>query len=143
MNLFAQAPVQQPTPQFIISSQAEYISAVESIEVLASTLQNAHTSFPELAYIHIYNVDGFLMGFHVTGVPQAAQADKIAACLMKLEQFGAAISNMDIAFLPPSDDSKLSSRVSKKRASQSGAPVEETTAYSPSTTSTELLASRK
>jgi hypothetical protein len=143
MNLFAQAPAQQHQSQFVITSQADYVGAIESIEVLAVTLQNAHASYPQLAYTHIYNMDGSLMGFNVTGVPEAAQADKISVCLMQLEKLGAAVSNMDIAFLPDSKDSKLSSRVSKKEALKTTAPDEETTAFVPNTTSTELMASRK
>lgn len=143
MNLFAQAPVQQPSAaQFVISSEADYNSAVESIETIASTLQNAYATYPNLAYTNIYNADGSLMGVHVTGVPSSAHADKIAANLMQLEILGAALNNMDVAYLPASKDSKLSSKVSKKHASKTEAPVEQTTAFK-NTNSTELLASRK
>ncbi len=141
MNLFAQAPVQQPAAQFIISSEADYISAVESIESIATTLQNAYAAYPNLAYTNIYDADGSLMGVNVTGVPSSAQADKIAANLMQLEILGAAVNNMDVAYLP-ANDSKLSSKVSKKEASETAVPAEQATAFK-STNSTELLASRK
>ena len=143
MNLFAQAPVQQSAAsQFVISSESDYASAVESIEAIATALQSAYVTYPQLAYTNIYNADGSLMGVHVTGVPNDVQADKIAANLMQLEILGAAVNNMDVAYLPAAKDSKLSSKVSKKVASKTEALEEQTTAFN-NTNSTELLASRK
>lgn len=115
-NLFAQNT--QVQPQYAINSQTEYLQAVESIQELAATLYTAHVSYPQLAYSQVYNADGSLMGFSVTGVPQSAQADKISICLMQLETLGNAVNNMDASFLPANDNEKLTSRVSKKKASQ-------------------------
>ncbi len=122
-NLFAQTPA--TAHLYKINSQAEYTTAVESIQDLATKLYEAHAKYPTLGYSHIYNNDGSLMGFNVTGVPQSAEADKISLCLMQLELLGNAVSQMDQAYLPESDNSKLSSRVSKKRAMQNN--VQETT----------------
>ncbi|WP_276373081.1 hypothetical protein [Chryseolinea sp. H1M3-3] len=143
-NLFAQAPA--TAHLYTINSQAEYTTAVESIQDLATKLHEAHVKYPTLGYTHIYNNDGSLMGFNITGVPQSAEADKISLCLVQLELLGNAISKMDHAYLPESENSKLSSRVSKKRAMQI-VVVEEATENSAmvpaSTNPNELLAAAK
>lgn len=139
-NLFAQkAPV-----QYTINSQAEYLMAVESIQELAATLYSAHSNYPQLQYSHIYNADGSLMGFNVTGVPQSAQADKISVCLMQLEALGNAVHNMDAAYLP-STNQKLSSRVSKKEATRAVGTEDpaESTVFVPGAFADELIASKK
>jgi hypothetical protein len=120
LNLFAQ----NSQSQYTIASQTEYVEAVESIQDLAVKLYNAHVKYPTLAYSHIYNQDGSLMGFTVTGVPQSSEADKISADLMQLELLGNAVNNMDVAYLPESKNEKLNSRVSKKQAMQNAAEQE-------------------
>jgi hypothetical protein len=76
-------------------------------------------------------------------VPQSAEADKISVDLMQLELLGNAVNNMDEAYLP-SSNTKLTSRVSKKKAMQS-TPQEivETTALVSGTNPNELLATTK
>ena len=141
-NLFAQNTPAK-THQVTITSQTEYTQVVESIQELASKLYEAHVKYPSLAYVHIYNSDGSLMGFNVTGVPQSAEADKISICLMQLELMGNAVNKMDQAYLP-SANTKLTSRVSKKKAMQA-TPQEtaETTALVSGTNPNELLAANK
>jgi hypothetical protein len=139
-NLFAQ---QTPAPQYTINSQTEYLQAVESIQELAATLYSAHANYPQLQYSHIYNSDGSLMGFNVTGVPQSTQADKISVCLMQLEALGNAVHNMDAAYLPETNE-KLSSRVSKKEATKTVDPnATESTVLAPGAFASELIASNK
>jgi hypothetical protein len=141
-NMFAQSTPSR-TQQYTITSQTEYTQVVEEVEELASKLYEAHAKYPSLAYAHIYNSDGSLMGFNVTGVPQSAEADKISVDLMQLELLGNAVNNMDEAYLP-SSNTKLTSRVSKKKAMQS-TPQEivETTALVSGTNPNELLATTK
>jgi hypothetical protein len=139
-NLFAQ---NTPTTQYTITSQAEYSQVVESIQELATTLYEAHIKYPALSYSHIYNNDGSLLGFSVTGVAQSAEADRISLCLMQLELLGNAVSKMDQAYLPASDG-KLTSRVAKKKATQNR--PQETVAATASLSGTnpeELLAANK
>lgn len=114
LNLFAQ----NTQPSYTITSQSDYLHTVESIQDLAVEIYNAHVKYPALAYSHVYNHDGSLMGFTVTGVPHSSEADKISADLMQLEVLGNAVNKMDIAFLPESKNDKPSSRVSKKQAMQ-------------------------
>jgi hypothetical protein len=116
LDLFGQST----TNPYTIKSQSDYVVAVNSIQTLAGTLYDAHVKYPALAYTHIYNQDGSLMGFNVTGVSKSSEADKISSNLMELELLGNAINNMDLAYLP-SDDGKLTSRVSKKEAMQNTA----------------------
>jgi hypothetical protein len=115
LNLFGQS-----TNSYAIKSQSDYLVAVNSIQTIAGTLYEAHVKYPALAYTHVYNQDGSLMGFTVTGVSQASVADKISTSLMELEMLGNAINNMDLAYLPNADE-KLTSRVSKKQAMQNTA----------------------
>lgn len=123
-NLFAQNTPNQPSAAvYTINSQSEYQMAVSSIQDLASKLYSAHVKYPALAYSHVYNNDGSLMGFTVTGVPQSAEADKISSSLMELELLGKAINSMDLAYVPDSKD-KLSSKISKKKAVQNLAEAE-------------------
>jgi hypothetical protein len=141
-NLFAQN-TPSTTQQYTITSQTEYAQVVESVEELASKLYEAHVKYPALSYTHIYNGDGSLMGFSVTGVPQSAEADKISVCLMQLELLGNAVNEMDQAYIP-SSDTKLTSRVSKKKALQSTLQeTAETTALVSGTNPNELLAANK
>jgi len=120
-NLFAQNTSSQPAAaqQYVIHSQEEYTLAVESINELAVNLYYAHQKYPKLTYAQVYNSDGSLMGFTVTGVPQSAEADKISGFLVQLEILGSAVNTMDAAYLPESKNEKLTSRVSKKQATQS------------------------
>lgn len=139
-DMFAQ---NAPAKTHTITSQTEYAQVVESVEELASKLYEAHMKYPSLTYTHIYNSDGTLMGFNVTGVPQSAEADRISVCLVQLELLGNAVNNVDQAYLP-SSNTKLTSRVSKKRAIQS--PLQETTettALVSETNPNEVLASSK
>lgn len=123
-NLFAQNTTSQNSAaRYSIHSQAEYQMAVESIQELANTLYNAHVKYPALAYSHVYNNDGSLMGFTITGVSQSKDADKISSSLMQLEMLGTAVNTMDLAYLPDSND-KLASRIGKKRAMQNLAEEE-------------------
>ena len=121
MNLFAQENANLPAIQhpYAISSQSDYLKAVSSINELASKLYRAHSKYPQLAYSHVYNSNGELMGFTVEGVSQSSVADEISGQLMELEVLGNAIHSMNDTYLPESKNSKLSSRVSKKRAMQS------------------------
>lgn len=116
LNLFGQST----TNPYTIKSQSDYLVAVNSIQTLAGTLYDAHVKYPALAYTHVYNQDGSLMGFNVSGVAKSSEADKISSNLMELELLGNAINNMDLAYLP-SDDEKLTSRVSRKQAMQNTA----------------------
>ncbi len=116
LNLFGQST----SNPYTVKSQSDYLVAVNSIQSLAGTLYDAHVKYPALAYTHVYNQDGSLMGFAVTGVSKSSEADKISSSLMELEMLGNAINSMDLAYLP-SDDGKLTSRVSKKRAMQNTA----------------------
>ena len=120
-NLFAQNTSSQPVAaqQYVIHSQEEYTLAVESINELAVKLYYAHQKYPKLTYAQVYNSDGSLMGFTVAGVPQSAEADKISGFLVQLEILGSAVNTMDPAYLPESKNEKLTSRVSKKQATQS------------------------
>src|SRR5688572_32983196 len=88
-NLFAQTPT---TPT--IKSQNEYQHAVASIQSLAGKMYDAHVKFPQLSYAHVYDNNGSLMGFTVTGVSHSAEANEISACLMQLEILGNAIGAM-------------------------------------------------
>jgi hypothetical protein len=126
-NLFGQNQ-NQNTSRYTINSQSDYVAAVESIQQLASTLYEAHVKYPSLSYTPIYNNDGSLMGFTVTGVSQSADADQISLSLMELELLGNAINRMDVAYLPEMKNEKLNSRVSKKRAMQNMAEQEALTA---------------
>lgn len=118
LNLFGQ---NTPANTYKIDSQSDYLVAVNSIHTLAGKLYDAHVKYPSLAYTHIYNQDGSLMGFTVTGVTESSEADQISSSLMELEMLGNAINNMDVAYLPVNNDEKLSSRVSKKKALQNTA----------------------
>ena len=120
-NLFAQNTSSQSVAphQYVIHSQEEYALAVESINELAVKLYYAHQKYPKLTYSQVYNNDGSLMGFTVTGVPQSVEADKISGFLVQLEILGTAVNTMDAAYLPESKNEKLSSRVSKKQATRS------------------------
>jgi hypothetical protein len=117
LNLFGQTT----TNTYKIQSQSDYLVAVNSIHALAGKLYDAHVKYPSLSYTHVYNQDGSLMGFSVTGVSQSIEADKISSSLMELEMLGNAINNMDLAYLPLDGDEKLSSRISKKKAMQNTA----------------------
>jgi len=125
-NLFGQtSPVNQPfSLSYTITSQSDYMQAVESIQELAVKLYDAHVQYPNLAYSHVYNQDGSLMGFNVTGVPQSFEADLISVNLMQLEILGNAVKIMDVAYLPEIKNEKLASRVSKKKAMQNLADQE-------------------
>jgi hypothetical protein len=118
LNLFGQNTT---ASTYTIKSQSDYQVAVNSIHTIAGTLYDAHVKYPSLAYTHVYNQDGSLMGFTVTGVSQSSEADKISSNLMELEMLGNAINSMDLAYLPLDSDEKLSSRVSKKKAMQNTA----------------------
>lgn len=117
-SLFAQnsSMNRSAVAQYTITSQSDYVAAAESIQILAVKLYDAHVKYPALAYTHVYNHDGSLMGFTVTGVPQSGEADKISASLMELEMLGNAINSMDVAYLPETKNEKLSSRISRKKA---------------------------
>jgi hypothetical protein len=144
-NLFAQAPTKLiANQQYAIDSQAEYEHVVQSIQSLAGKLYDAHVKYPQLSYTHVYNNNGALMGFTVTGVSHSAEANEISASLMKLELLGNAISTMDQSYLPK-DDGKLTSRISKKKAMQSQPqePVSETLVFSAATNPDDLLAANK
>jgi hypothetical protein len=141
-NLFAQ-DTPSKTQQYTITSQAEYIQVAESIEGLASKLYEAHVKYPSLVYTHIYSNGGSLIGFNVTGVPQSAEADEISVCLMQLELLGDAVNKMDLNYLP-SSNTKLTSRVSKKKALQNTSQeIAETTVLGSGTNPNELLAANK
>ncbi len=114
LNLFGQNT-------YTIQSQSDYQVAVNSIHSLAGKIYDAHVKHPSLAYSHVYNQDGSLMGFSVTGVSTSSEADQISASLMELELLGNAIKNMDLAYLPTDNNEKLNSRVSKKKAMQNTA----------------------
>ena len=143
-NLFAQSPKFVSNQQYAIDSPAEYEHTVQKIQTLAGKLYDAHAKYPQLAYTHVYNNNGALMGFTVTGVAHAAEANEISASLMQLELLGNAISTMDHAYLPK-NDGKLSSRVSKKKAmeSQPQEPVAHTIVFSANTNPDDLLAANK
>ena len=118
-NLFAQNPSTHAVSQrYAIGSQEEYVQVVESIQDLAVKLYFAHQEYPQLMYSQVYNADGSIMGFNVTGVPKSTEADKIASLLLQLELLGNAVNTMDSAYLPESKNEKLSSRVSKKQATK-------------------------
>jgi hypothetical protein len=119
-NLFGQntATMHPVAYKYTINSESDYLVAVNSIQTLAGQLYDAHVKYPALAYTHVYNQDGSIMGFAVTGVPQSFEADKISLNLMELEMLGNAVNTMDVAYLPVSKDDKLSSRISKKKAMQ-------------------------
>ena len=141
-NLFAQ-DTPSKTHQYTITSQAEYAQVAESIEGLASKLFEAHVKYPSLAYTHIYNNSGSLIGFNVTGVPQSAEADKISVCLMQLELLGDAVNQMDLTYLP-SSNTKLTSRVNKKKALQNTSQeIVETAVLVTGTNPNEVLAANK
>ncbi len=125
MNLFAQeARTSDPIAnQYSINSQSDYLKTITSINELAARLYSAHQKYPQLSYSHVYSNNGELMGFTVSGVSRSSVADEISGYLMQLEAFGNAVHNMDNAYLPESN-SKLTSRISKKRAIQSIAPEE-------------------
>ncbi len=118
-NMFAQDAKTNPSvnPLYSINSQGDYLKTVNSINELANTLYNAHQKFPQLMYSHVYGSQGELIGFAVTGVPYSKIADEISSNLMKLEALGNAIQKMDYAYVPNSNE-RLTSRVSKKQASQ-------------------------
>jgi hypothetical protein len=116
-NLFGQTSA----TTYKIKSQSDYLVAVNSIHTLAGKLYEAHVKYPSLSYNHVYNQDGSLMGFAVTGVSQSVEADQISSSLMELEMLGNAINNMDLAYLPLDSNEKLSSRISKKKAMQNTA----------------------
>lgn len=144
-NLFAQAPATLVSnQQYTINSQAEYQSVVNSIQSLAGKIYDAHVKYPQLAYSHVYDSQGSLMGFTVTGVTRSTEANEISACLMQLEVLGNAVSMMDQAYLPR-DDGKLSSRVSKKRAMQNQPqePVAQDLVLIGTTNPNDLLAANK
>ena len=145
-NLFAQNTSAQPVAgsQYVINSQEEYAITVESINELAVKLYYAHQKYPKLTYTHVYNNDGSLMGFTVTGVPQSVEADKISTFLVQLEVLGNAINTMDAAYLPESKNEKLSSRVSKKQATESVVREEnEVVIHASRTNAYDLIASSK
>ena len=114
LNLFGQNT-------YTIKSQSDYAVAVNSIHSIAGKLYDAHVKYPSLTYTHVYNQDGSLMGFAVTGVSKSSEADQISSSLMELEMLGNAIKNMDLAYLPTDNNEKLSSRVSRKKAMQNTA----------------------
>lgn len=145
-NLFAQNTSSQPVVahQYVINSQDEYTLAVESIQELAVKLYYAHQKYPKLMYSHIYNNDGSLMGFTVTGVPQSVEADKISGFLVELELLGKAVNTMDAAYLPEVKNEKLTSRVSKKQATESNVQEEvEGVIHASRTNPYDLIASNK
>jgi hypothetical protein len=144
-NLFAQnTSSPNGTHQYVIHSQEEYTLAVESINELAVKLFYAHQKYPKLIYAQVYNTDGSLMGFTVTGVPQSVEADKISGFLVQLEVLGSAVNTMDPAYLPESKNEKLTSRVSKKQATQSTVREEkEVVIHASRTNPYDLIASNK
>jgi hypothetical protein len=84
------------------------------------------------------------MGFTVTGVPQSVEADKISGFLVQLEVLGSAVNTMDPAYLPESKNEKLTSRVSKKQATQSTVQEEpEIVIHASRTNPYDLIASNK
>jgi hypothetical protein len=125
MNLFAQE-VKPRTQTYMIDSQAEYLTVVKSISDLAAKVYQAHQTYPGLTYAHVYDASGALMGFTVTGVPQSSTADEISGYLMELEALGNAVHTMDDSFLPESKNTRLTSRVSKRKAIESMSPAENT-----------------
>lgn len=146
-NLFGQntATISPVAAQYSINSQVEYLQTVESIQELAAKLYDAHVKYPQLAYTHVYNDDGSLMGFSVTGVTQSTEADRISICLMQLELLGNAVSKMDQANLPTSKNERLSSRVSKKKAMQNTIQEDssESTLLASGTNPNDLMAANK
>jgi hypothetical protein len=145
-NLFAQNTSSQPVAaqQYVIHSQEEYTLAVESINELAVKLYYAHQKYPKLTYTQVYDSDGSLMGFTVNGVPQSAEADKISSFLVQLEVLGTAVNTMDAVYLPESKNEKLTSRVSKKQATQSTVREEsEIVVHASRTNPYDLIASSK
>jgi hypothetical protein len=122
-NLFGQNSEANPAAQYTINSQSDYTNAVESIHELAIKLYESHVKYPSLSYSHVYNQDGSLMGFTVSGVPHSSEADNISVALMQLELLGEAVNKMDVAYLPDTDQ-KLTSRVTKKKAMQNTAEQE-------------------
>jgi len=126
MNLFAQEVKPANPRAYTIDSQAEYLTVVKSINDLAGKLYQAHQTFPSLTYAHVYDGRGALMGFTVTGVPKSAIADEISGYLMDLETLGNAVYTMDETFLPESKNTRLTSRVSKKKAIESMSKAEDT-----------------
>lgn len=144
-NLFAQAPTTfVSNQQYTINSQAEYQSVIQSIQSLSGKIYDAHVKYPNLSYSHVYDNHGSLMGFTITGVSHSSAANEISACLMQLEVLGNAVSMMDQAYLPK-DDSKLSSRVSKKKAMQSQPqePIAQDLVLLGTTNPNDLLAANK
>lgn len=121
MNLWAQDAKTSNLleQQYTIQSQADYLTTVKLIDELASRLNDAHQKYPQLAYSHVYDSKGQLMGFTVTGVPRSAIADEISIRLMELEALGNAVNKMDYAYLPDTKNEKLTSRVSRKKAKES------------------------
>ena len=144
-NLFAQNTSSSGgATRYAIHSQEEYTLAVESINELAVKLYYAHQKYPKLTYTQVYNGDGSLMGFTVTGVPQSVEADKISGFLVQLEVLGSAVNTMDPAYLPESKNEKLTSRVSKKQATQSTVQEErEVVIHASRTNPYDLIASNK
>jgi hypothetical protein len=144
-NMFAQSSASQPVsgPQYVINSQEDYALAVESIEELAVKLYYAHQTYPKLDYSQVYNNDGSLMGFTVTGVSQSGEADKISGFLVELELLGNAVNTMDAAYLPASKNEKLSSRVSKKQAESDVQAESEIVVHAPIANPYDLMASSK
>jgi hypothetical protein len=96
-------------------------------------------------YSQVYNVDGSIMGFTVTGVPKSVEADKIAGYLLQLELLGNAVNRMDDAFVPESKNEKLSSRVSKKQATKgsAGKDAQEVVLHASSANPNDVLASNR
>ena len=145
MNLFAQEAKISNTSeqQYTINSEADYLTVVKSISDLSSSLYSAHQKYPSLTYAHVFDSNGILMGFTVTGVPQSSVADQISACLMELEALGKAVNTMNLDYLPESKNDKLTSRVSKKKAMKSMEQSEPAEMHASAPNPTELTASSK
>ena len=122
INTMAQYPaasvvlVNHDLTKYSVNSTEDYIRIEAQINALGESLRDAHKKYPNLNYMPVYNEDQ-IVAFMINGVNDSADADQISNSLMQLEVLADAIKSMDVAYLPSTNDTKLS-RVSKKVASR-------------------------
>ena len=99
-----------------INSTEEYLQMEHSLNILSGKLQRAYELYPNMQYTPVYDNDN-TVGFVITGVSNASDANDISYSLMQLEAIGDMINHVDDKYIPEVD-SKNKNRVKKSVASR-------------------------
>ena len=84
---------------FKIQSSEDYVKVERLIEGLATRLYQINQEYPGFTYRHNYNGSD-LVSITVDGIENRAVAEVVGKYLFDLEKLGAAIQEMDYAYIP-------------------------------------------